>query len=123
MAQFGSATVFAQSQTPEGTVANPAQPAFIVGSVCLVIAEFYDTTGAALIPSALQYRIDDVVSGAEILGWTTLESAATVQVIVTSAQNALITNSREWETHQVTFQVTDGLGDIAEPFTLFDILR
>lgn len=118
---FGSAVISAQSQTPEGVVANPAQPAFNEGSACLVNAEFFDTTGAALVPTVLQYRIDDVCSGAVILSWTTVTPAPSLQVIVTAAQNALITNSRGWETHQVTFQVTDGLGDIAEPFTLFDI--
>jgi hypothetical protein len=123
---FGSATVWAQSQTSEGTVsgANPAQPAFLAGSACLVNASFVDTTDAPLIPSALQYRIDDVVSGAEILGWTTVTPAAAVQVTVSATQNAMVSNSACSETHQVAFAITDPSGN--GPFyarCLFDLLR
>lgn len=122
--QFGSATLYAQSQTPEGSVpgANPAKPAFLVGSACLVNAAFFDTTGAPLIPAALAYRIDDVCSGEQILGWTTLAPAPSLQVIVTAAQNAMVSNSQSHEDHQVTFKVTDGLGNIAEPYTKFSLV-
>lgn len=129
---FGYATIQAQSQTPEGLVsgANPAQPAFLevaitfADSACLVTASFFDTTNAPLVPTALSYRIDDIASGAQILGWTTVTPGSSVQALVTSAQNALISLSRNHETHQVLFSVTDPSGN--GPFyarCLFDLLR
>ena len=59
--QYGSAKVWAQSQTPEGVVpgANPAQSSFLAGSACLINASFFDTTGAPMQPNALSYRVDD----------------------------------------------------------------
>jgi hypothetical protein len=110
---------YAQAQTPEGCVpgANPAQPMFFAGSACYVNASFFDTTGNPLIPSALQYRIDDLIevnginTGVQILDWTSITPAATVQILVTSAQNELISNSRNSETHQVLFEITDPAGN------------
>lgn len=124
--QFGYATAQAQSQTPAGTVAgaNPVQPAFLEGSACLVNASFFDTTGSPLVPLALSYRIGDVASGAQILGWTTVTVGSTISILVTSAQNALISNSLNHETHQVLFSVTDPSNN--GPFyarCLFDLLR
>lgn len=127
MAQtFGYAVIEAQSQTPEGIVsgANPAQPAFLESSACLVSANFFDTTGAPLVPNALQYRIDDVATGDQILGWTTITAGSAVSVLVTSAQNALVSNSRTHETHQVLLSITDPSNN--GPFyarCLFDLLR
>lgn len=124
--QFGYATAQAQSQTPAGTVAgaNPVQPAFLEGSACLITASFFDTTGSPLVPLALSYRIDDVASGAQILGWTTVAVGSAISILVTSAQNALISNSLNHETHQVLFSVTDPSNN--GPFyarCLFDLLR
>lgn len=127
MAQvFGSCTISAQSQTPQGIVsgANPAQPAFLEYDACLVNASFVDTLGNALVPATLQYRIDDTVSGTQILTWTTIAPASSVQIVVTSAQNALISNSACHETHQVLVKLTDPAGN--GPFyarCLFDLLR
>lgn len=127
MAQvFCYAVIEAESQTPEGVVsgANPAQPAFLEGSACLVNANFFDTTGAPLVPNALQYRIDDVATGDQILGWTTITAGSSVSVLVTSAQNALVSTSRNHETHQVLFSITDPSNN--GPFyarCLFDLLR
>lgn len=125
--EFGSCTILAQSQTPEGIVsgANPAQPAFLEFSACLVNASFVDTTGAALVPATLEYRIDDIVSGQQVLTWTPVTPiASSIQIVVTSTQNALVSNSLCHETHQVLLKITDPAGN--GPFyarCLFDLLR
>jgi hypothetical protein len=123
---FGSCTISAQSQTSQGLIsgANPAQPAFLEYDSCLVNASFVDIAGNSLVPASLEYRIDDIVSGTQILTWTTLTPAAVVQIIATSAQNALISNSLCHETHQVLVKLTDPAGN--GPFyarCLFDLLR
>ena len=122
--EFGYAVIEAQSQTPEGTAgANPAQPSFFETSACFVNASFFDTTGVALVPNSLQYQIIDVASGAQILDWTTVTPGATVQVTVSSEQNALISNSQLSETHEVIFSIVDPSSD--GPFyasCLFDLV-
>lgn len=123
--EYGSTTISAQSQSPEGLVAgaNPAQPAFLEFSACFVNASFVDSTGASMAPQALQYRIDDIASGDQILAWTSLTPAASVQIAITSAQNALISATRSHETHQVLLAITDPAGN--GPFyarCLFDLI-
>jgi hypothetical protein len=126
------ANVYALAQVPEGVVsgANPARPAFFAGSACYVEAQFYDQTGNPLTPLALQYRIDDFIeigglnTGVQILDWTTLTPAQSLQVLVTGTQNAMISSSLNVETHQVLFSITDQAGNA--PFyarCLFDLLR
>src|SRR6185312_124103 len=111
--EYGSSTISAQSQTPEGLVAgaNPAQPAFLEYSACFVNASFVDSTSAPMAPRYLQYRIDDVTSGNQILPWTSLNPAASLQIAITSAQNALISGTRSHETHQVLLKITDASGN------------
>src|SRR6185437_6826685 len=111
--EYGSATISAQSQTPEGLVAgaNPAQPAFLEYSACFVNASFVDSTNAPLAPHLLQYRIDDITSGEQILPWTSLTPASSLQIAITSAQNALISGTRSHETHQVLLAIMDPSGN------------
>lgn len=115
--QFGYATLRAQAQTAEGLIpaASPAQPSFLAGSECFVTASFFDSTGAPMVPQALTYQINDLATGATILAPTAIaDPMAVQQVAITAAQNVLISNSRDSETHAVTFTVTDRNG--AQPF-------
>jgi hypothetical protein len=81
------------------------------GSSCVVAAAFTDSTGAALIPASITYRIDDLDSGAVILGATAVTPAASVSITVTAAQNALLSDTLACEQHQLTLTATDGNGD------------
>ena len=94
----------------------------IVGSACYVNASFFDETGAAMVPEALSYRIDDLASGTQILDWTSIGTpAATVQVLITGAQNNLVSSLAIREEHQVLFQITDTEGNA--PFYSRTILK
>ena len=73
----------------------------------MIEASFFDDTGLSMVPASLNYRIDDELSGAQILGWTSITPAASVSIEVSSALNAMISNSRSQETHVVTVQLTD----------------
>jgi hypothetical protein len=124
--QFGYATLRPQAQTQEGIIpaANPAQPAFLVGSVCVIEASFFDNTGQPMVPQALTYQINDECTGAQILAPTSVEGPLAVQQIkITGAQNVLISNSLDQETHQVTLAITDpsGVGPYYER-CLFDLI-
>lgn len=116
---FGHCTVDALSQNGLPV----ARPCYIEESACFVIASYFDNTGTAFVPNAVQYRIDDVVSGANILPWTSIVPGITNEVVITSAQNAMINNSRSSESHQVLFQVTDGFGNVTYADVSFDVIR
>lgn len=63
---------------------------------------FFDDTGAAVIPDSATYRIDDLTSSTSILGSTALSVAASVEIQITSAQNAMISNANQFEDRAVT---------------------
>lgn len=70
---------------------------------------FKDGSAQAVTPTTGRYRIDDVASDTEILGWTDFTpSAATHDLTITSAQNAIIDSGRASEKKLVTVDVTYG---------------
>jgi hypothetical protein len=117
--QFGYAVVVALSQTG----LQGAQSAYIEGSAALVTATFYDIHGVQFVPSNLRYSVDDIVSGAIIVPWTEIAALTTSTVIVTSAQQMLVSLTREFEQHQVVFEITDGFGNIDFARVIFLIYR
>lgn len=62
-------------------------------------------------PSTMRYRIDDQVQGNAVLGWTTLTPSTSVNVVVTSAQNAM-RNGLCVERRQIVFEASDSDGPI-----------
>jgi len=58
-----------------------------------------------------------------VLPWTSITPAAVSEVIVTSAQNAMISLSRSFERHEMVFQITDGFGDVNYARVVFDVVR
>lgn len=124
--QFGYAKIEAQAQSAEGAIpgANPVRPSFLAGSACVIRAAFFDNTGAPMAPTVLAYDISDVATGSVILASTPIANPLAVQpVIVTAAQNAMVSNSQPSETHEAVFAITDQNGN--GPFKarcLFDVL-
>lgn len=115
--QFGYARLLALAQSPLGAVpgANPAVPCFLAGSACVIQASFFDDQGQAMVPEALSYELIDVATGTVILEPTTLTNPLSVQpVLVTAAQNAMVSNSQPTEAHEAIFSITDRNG--AGPF-------
>lgn len=55
-------------------------------------------------PTALQYRIDDAVTGEEILPWTNLTPAAQVTITVTPEQNRILNRMNRVEERQLTLR-------------------
>jgi len=89
-----------------------AEACFIQSSACQVTASFSDASGNPFTPAALSYRVDDVTSGEPIVPWTPITPAASITVVVTSVQNALLSLTRLFEEHQLTLQITDGSGNL-----------
>lgn len=90
---------------------------------CFVTASYFSTTGVAFVPISVAYRVDDVVSAVNLVPWTSVAPSTSNTVLITSTQNAMISDSREHETHQVLFQIIDGFGDIFYATALFVLRR
>jgi hypothetical protein len=118
MAQFGYANVSTESQT---TVSGPGL-CFIEQTAIFITAAYFDSTRAPYLPSAIQYRIDDLTSGENILGWTSIQAAYSTPITVISEQNTLISLTRLHECHQVLIAITDDEGTNYAR-VVFDLIR
>lgn len=87
-----------------------AESSFIEQSACLINTTYLSLAGTPFVPASIQYRIDDVTSGANIVPLTSLDLSTGNQVIVTAAQNAMISNSLPFEQHEFSVFVVDGTG-------------
>lgn len=78
-------------------------------SHAVVTLSFTDEKGVAVVPTAGQYRLDDVASETELLAWTAFTpSAATHDLIITDVQNAIMNNALEAEKKRLTIDFTFG---------------
>lgn len=100
-----------------------ARACYIEGSSCVVTAAYFDRLGEPFVPNAVQYRVDDVTSGFNILPWTQVGPGLVNVITITSAQNAMISLTRASEAHQVLFQITDGTGNVYYADVQFDLIR
>jgi hypothetical protein len=93
---------------------NCIEPLFTEGSTCVVTANFYAaSTGLPFTPASVTYRVDDINSGASIVATTSVTPAPSVSITVTGAQNALLSDMRYLEDHQLTVTVEDSYGNVA----------
>ena len=51
---------------------------------------FKDENGAALVPSTVEWRLDDLELGAEIVAWTLLPSPASIMSVIIPSSNNVI---------------------------------
>jgi hypothetical protein len=80
-------------------------------STWTVTAKFADKAGQPITPSAARYRIDLVDPWTPVLPWTPLANLApTMEIFITSAQNAIIDAEAAVEPRIVTadFEYQDG---------------
>jgi hypothetical protein len=85
----------------------PARTAFMAGTTCLVRISYFDSTDAPYVPVAVAWRLDDVVSGTNVVPWTAVAPDLTNQIRIDSPYNTMVSFSRRWETKQVSFAITD----------------
>jgi hypothetical protein len=82
------------------------------GSAMTLTAKFYDDASdpwTLSAPSTVRYRIDDMDTGAGIVDWTTVSPATSVSISITGAQNALQSQSENFERHEITVQANANL--------------
>jgi len=64
---------------------------------------------AATTPTTVRYRIDDKFTEQIIRDWTTLTPAASISVVITPADNAVVAITRREERRQITVETNTGL--------------
>jgi hypothetical protein len=119
--QFGYATLIPLNQSGIGFLTPRA--AFLSGSACSFQCSYFDVNGNALEPIALTYEVVDLLSGETIVEATALPLESTSNVIITAAQNEMISVSRSCETHALIVSVTDGTENVSMRRALFEIVR
>jgi len=82
-----------------------------------VTVAFYDKDGLAAVPSTVSYRIDCATTGTAVLAPTSATPAASVEVEITPAQNAIIVAANAREVKVVTVTATyAGGGEIRNEY-------
>lgn len=70
---------------------------------------FTDENGDPIVPSTIEWRLDDITNDTEVVGWTNIGSPATSVNVTISAQNNLISNQDNvYETRRVTVRIDEG---------------
>jgi hypothetical protein len=80
-------------------------------SSCTVTVSFTGEDGNPVVPAQATYRIDDVASGSALRAETDFpELAATVELAISAADNALIDDARSFEQRRLTVKASYGPG-------------
>jgi hypothetical protein len=79
------------------------------GTSLVVTLSFFSETEVAVTPTSGSYRIDDLVTGEEIIGDTNMESLGeTCDILIDGADNVLLNTDLASETHVLTASIIYG---------------
>ena len=79
-------------------------------STVTVTASLKDNNGDALTPVTARYRIDDCLTGRQLVDWTTLTPATAMTIQIPGSVNAIINSDRQTpEQKVVTLNTDNGL--------------
>lgn len=76
------------------------------GTAATLTVKFKDQAGDPLVPTAISYTIWCETTGTSVLGSTAVTAAASVSIVLTGANNAIINAANASETKLVTLSVT-----------------
>lgn len=92
-------------------------------STAYLTVSFRDKDGNLAAPTAANYRIDCVTTGAAIRGVTALTPASTIQITLTPADNAIVQTKDVRETRRVTVHAEYGAGDEVNDQYDYDVVN
>jgi len=99
-----------------------ARIAIIEQSACYAIATYLDINGVSFIPAAVRWRVDDITNGVNTVPWTVISApTASDTVTVPGIANAR-TSTRNTETREVLFEITDDFGMVDHKRVQYDIV-
>lgn len=67
-------------------------------------ASFQDETRALFTPTSIRYRLDDLKTKTNLIAWTTVMPATTVDITIPATANGIISNRNRHETKVLTVQ-------------------
>ena len=68
------------------------------------------STKAEAIPTTIHYRVDCLTTGRQITAWTSVTPLAqTANIVITAAQNQILSDGNKRETKQITIKLDSGL--------------
>lgn len=70
-----------------------------------------DKAGAAAVPASVRYRVDCQTTGQMVRDWTNLAPAAALEIVLTSADNAMVNAVNRSELRRVTVSAVYGVDD------------
>lgn len=118
--QFGKADIVVLSTTGLPV----ALATFIQGSQCIVSVSYFNAEGLPFVPSAVNYRVDDVASGVNLVPFTPIPLPSMANAItITGTQNSMVNLTRASEEHEILFQITDGVGNVSYQSAVYDLIR
>jgi hypothetical protein len=82
------------------------------GSALTVTAKFYDDASdpwTLSAPTTIRYRVDDLNSGSEMVGWTTVTPATSASITVSGSENRILQSFSPQEGRMMTVQANAGL--------------
>lgn len=90
------------------------------GSIVTLTVRLFDADGDASTPTTLRYRIDDVRTGCEVVGWTSLTPAEEVEVTWLAV---ILNRCNKAERKRLTMQADAGLPTAYTDDYEFEVLR
>ena len=80
-------------------------------STSYVSVSFVDKTGAQATPTSVTYRLDCATNSQQIIDWTSVSPAASLEIQISSTQNAIINQQNDTERRVVTVRAVYGASD------------
>lgn len=93
------------------------------GSTAPLVVAFLDSAGAAAVPTAVRYRVDDLTNDAEIVAWTSVTPGSSVTISIAPAVNAMGAETNKKETRRVTIEASYGAADAIVDFEDYTLVN
>lgn len=89
-------------------------PELIAGQALQITVRTLNADLALTVPTALRYRVDDVISGQAIKEWTTVTPANPTTIVLGATYNAIRNTGRDFERRQIMIEASDSDGAIRQ---------
>lgn len=117
--QFSYADIIPLSQL---SGIQAAEQAYIENTAIFIVASYFSAEGP-FVPAQVNYRVDDIVSGINIVPWASLTPGFVNEVTISTEENFMVSDSRNSEQHEILFQITDFFGNVNYAQATFDIIK
>lgn len=96
---------------------------FIAGTSSLIEIDYFNALNEPFTPDGVRYRVDDVITSANLLPFTPIAPGMTNTVTLPGSVNVMINNTRSSEEHQILFEITDSFGNVNYTLATFALIR